>query len=198
MGALRWRLALFLLITGLALAWWLVLAVRGELPLGVAVAGTVLFFSQRLLMESPRRNSTADATAGHVRAVAAGVLPRWYFELRLLEETTRHQRTGRPLVVACFRGPMLRRSGTANRLLRHATVTGRLDEETVAICLTDTAMLQSIPILREVMAGLGDDDGWQVAISVLPDDGTDHQQLLDVAQRRLMPWRLPQQHRRLA
>jgi hypothetical protein len=187
MGFVRWRVALFVLIVALALCWWLVAALRGELPLGVAVAGTMLFFSQRLLMEPPRNPHGATGTrAGQLSAIASGMLPRWYLELRLLEECRRHGRDGQPMVIACFRGAAASKAGA---LLPHVALGGLLDGQTLAACLTRCGRQQSIPALRRIMAELGD-EGWQVGISILPDDGSDPEVLLELAQRRLMPWRV--------
>ena len=132
----------------------------------------------------------------------SGVLARWYFELRLEEETRRSRRYDQPMAVLTIQsvsdGPRL--SGAAAQQVataslsrvalvcaRNTDLIGMLDFNSLAICLTQTDRVGAFSLLRRMMSEL---EGTQcnVGVAFSPQDEGDGMELIDLAVTRSAPW----------
>ena len=200
-------------------ALWVLLMAAGALGLvWLALSDVALIFAilggsglllARLLLMSPlllKNKADAQGSEAELRSApdarildeATGLLSRAYFETRLLEESLRCRRSGQPMVLLALRTNSAGRSAqhdlrvarALDSSLRKSDLIGSLDTGAFAVCLLGSDRHEAGPLLRRLMTQL-DSAPWTVGIAVLPDDGLDGRELLELALKRSLPWRVP-------
>jgi hypothetical protein len=135
----------------------------------------------------------------------SGLLSRWYFELRLQEESERCKRYGYSLTLI-----RLKVASTSNGFTDALQVSSALKSVTqkarstdlitaigvteIAICLVQCDLRGSGPALRRFLEDAEGVD-WLVGVAVYPADDLDGKNLLDLALSRSTPWRSTRQLR---
>jgi len=148
---------------------------------------------------------TQEAERGRRLAIydqQSGLLARWYFELRLLEETHRCQRYEMPMAVLTLRtsteamagqngGRGLDKSGAIARSLRSTDLAADLGIGEYALCLLHCDRAGAASVLRRLMGELADND-CQVGMAIYPDDDREGKALVELALSRSAPWKARQ------
>lgn len=202
-------------LTAVGVAVWLVfLLALNEPILGSALCFAVLLAGQAMAMVGAARKQPAFQAQRIVQEVergrrlaiydpSSGLLAQWYFELRLIEETMRAKRYGLSLVVltvtgsfaasddevSALGGNRTELSSIALRSVRQTDLVGSRGFSAFTICLTHCERAGAAPVVRRLMEALGDGD-WQIGMAVYPDDDCQGRELIDLAGRRSVPWRL--------
>jgi GGDEF domain-containing protein len=175
------------------------------------VAGQILL-AAKLRRKAPAAADTKrinqEADRGRRLAIynpSTGLLAQWYFELRLDEELARAKRYELPLVVLTLtgsrsdsesgEGPFGRgadeTSRVASAVVRRTDLIGSIGFSEYAICLLHCNRSGAVPFIRRLMETLGDGD-WRLGLAVYPDDDYSGKELLELADMRSGPWRVPE------
>ncbi len=202
------------LLTAAGIAAWAGFTLVQNQPIHGFVVGLALFLATQVItIRFPRyKKQTGDnqrmvqeAERGRRLAIyhpATGLLAQWYFELRVDEETTRAKRYGPPLVVLTLEGSQAEEVGESNPFgsgtnetsrivtgaVRSTDLVGTIGYTGLAICLVHCDRAGAIPVIRRMMAALGEGD-WRLGIAVYPDDDVAGKDLIAVAAQRSAPWR---------
>ncbi len=148
---------------------------------------------------------TQEAERGRRLAIydqRTGLLARWYFELRLLEETHLCQRYGMPMTVLTLRtstttneapvgqngGQGFDKSSVVARSLWSTDLATARGGGEYAVCLLHCNRAGAAPVLRRLMEELAENDS-QVGMAVYPDDDCEGKALIELALSRSSPWR---------
>ena len=132
---------------------------------------------------------TQEAERGRRLAIydqRTGLLARWYFELRLLEETHRCKRYGLPMAVLTLRTSTktgeesAEQTSVVARSLRSTDLAADLGVGQFAICLLHNDRTAAALVLRRLMRELDDND-CQVGMAVYPDDECEGKALVELA-----------------
>jgi GGDEF domain-containing protein len=206
------------MFTVVGLLGWAGLTLYQEQPIPGTVFGALCLVAGEILLAAKlgrkapavadsRRLLNQEADRGRRLAIynpSTGLLAQWYFELRLDEELARAKRYELPLVVLTLtgsrsdsesgEGPFGRgadeTSRVASAVVRRTDLVGSIGFYEYAICLLHCNRAGAVPFIRRLMEALGDGD-WRLGLAVYPDDDYSSKELLELADMRSGPWRVP-------
>jgi len=132
-----------------------------------------------------------------------GLLARWYFELRILEECRRCTRYGYSMVLLTLGAAVTEPKSTTNRWssaesdsirtmmqqVRETDLVGALGPTEFAIGLIQCDRQGAATLLRRLVPEVEGID-WQVGLAVFPDDQLEGKDLLELALSRRAPWKV--------
>jgi GGDEF domain-containing protein len=190
----------------------LMVVVLDQPLLGVALGGALILASQAMPLVAVARARPSisphkiahEAERGRRLAIfdpTSGLLARWYFELRLMEETARAKRYFLSFVVLSVSGSasatddgplgsqMTRLSSVVTSCIRQTDMAGSSGFSGFTICLTHCDWRGAVPVVRRLMESLGNGD-WRIGLAVYPDDNCEGVELIELAHRRAAPWKV--------
>jgi GGDEF domain-containing protein len=206
------------LFTMVGLLGWAGLTLHQEQPIPGTVFGALFLVAGEILLAAKLRRKTPaasdtqrisqEADRGRRLAIynpSTGLLAQWYFELRLDEELARAKRYELPLVVLTLSGSKSEAesgegpfgpganetSRIASAVVRRTDLVGSIGFSEYAICLLHCNRAGAVPFIRRLMEALGDGD-WRLGLAVYPDDDYSGKELLELADMRSAPWRVPE------